>query len=128
MSRASASLRLSQRARLYAAAACGNTSSLKRRLRGSSNLGMRAAHSTDRSGGYFIPLPPRIGPGNKSRLPRVSMGRSGKTLRRNAMSDGPADKLSRRNALKCLAYGGAGTLFTLAGGVLIPTDLALGAD
>ena len=44
------------------------------------------------------------------------------------MSDGPADKLSRRSALKCLAYGGAGTLFTLAGGVLIPTDLALGAD
>ncbi len=32
--------------------------------------------------------------------------------------------LSRRGALKCLAYGGAGTLFTLAGGVLVPTDLA----
>lgn len=35
---------------------------------------------------------------------------------------------SRRNALKCLAYGGAGTLFTLAGGVLTPFDLALAAD
>jgi 3',5'-cyclic AMP phosphodiesterase CpdA len=36
---------------------------------------------------------------------------------------------SRRNALKCLAYGGAGTLFTLAGGVLSPIDLAFaGAD
>jgi Calcineurin-like phosphoesterase len=36
---------------------------------------------------------------------------------------------SRRNALKCMAYGGAGTLFALAGGVLTPIDLALaGAD
>ena len=32
---------------------------------------------------------------------------------------------SRRNALKCLAYGSAGTLFTLAGGVLSPIDLAV---
>jgi 3',5'-cyclic AMP phosphodiesterase CpdA len=32
---------------------------------------------------------------------------------------------SRRKALKCMAYGGAGTLFTLAGGVLTPVDLAL---
>jgi 3',5'-cyclic AMP phosphodiesterase CpdA len=31
---------------------------------------------------------------------------------------------SRRHALKCLAYGSAGTLFTLAGGVLSPVDLA----
>jgi hypothetical protein len=31
---------------------------------------------------------------------------------------------SRRNALKCLAYGGAGTLFTLSGGVLTPVNLA----
>jgi hypothetical protein len=31
---------------------------------------------------------------------------------------------SRRNALKCLAYGGAGTLFVLAGGVFTPVDLA----
>ena len=31
---------------------------------------------------------------------------------------------SRRHALKCMAYGGAGTLFTLAGGVLSPIDLA----
>jgi len=36
-------------------------------------------------------------------------------------------QLSRRRALKCLAYGGAGTLFTLAGGVLTPVDLALAA-
>lgn len=36
---------------------------------------------------------------------------------------------SRRKALKCLAYGGAGTLFTLAGGVLTPIELALaGSD
>ena len=31
---------------------------------------------------------------------------------------------SRRNALKCLAYGGAGTLFALSGGVFTPIDLA----
>ena len=31
---------------------------------------------------------------------------------------------SRRNALKCLAYGSAGTLFVLAGGVFTPVDLA----
>src|SRR5450432_1202383 len=36
--------------------------------------------------------------------------------------------LSRRNALKCLAYGGAGTLFVLAGGVFTPVDLALASE
>jgi 3',5'-cyclic AMP phosphodiesterase CpdA len=35
--------------------------------------------------------------------------------------------VSRRDALKCLAYGGAGTLFTLAGGVFTPVDLAQAA-
>ncbi|MGA8709108.1 MAG: metallophosphoesterase [Steroidobacteraceae bacterium] len=30
---------------------------------------------------------------------------------------------ARRKALRCLAFGGAGTLFTLAGGVLTPVDL-----
>jgi 3',5'-cyclic AMP phosphodiesterase CpdA len=34
----------------------------------------------------------------------------------------------RRSALKCLAYGGAGTLFTLSAGVLTPTDLALAGE
>jgi 3',5'-cyclic AMP phosphodiesterase CpdA len=34
---------------------------------------------------------------------------------------------SRRNALKCLAFGGAGTLFALAGGVFTPIDLARAA-
>ena len=34
---------------------------------------------------------------------------------------------SRRNALKCLAFGGAGTLFALSGGVFAPIDLALAA-
>src|ERR1700685_4848552 len=33
--------------------------------------------------------------------------------------------LSRRNALKCMAYGGGGTLFALSGGVLAPIDLAM---
>lgn len=32
---------------------------------------------------------------------------------------------SRRGALKCLAFGGAGTLFTLSAGILTPMDLAL---
>src|ERR1700742_4152994 len=36
--------------------------------------------------------------------------------------------LSRRNALKCMAYGGAGTLFVLAGGGLTPIDLAMAAS
>jgi 3',5'-cyclic AMP phosphodiesterase CpdA len=31
---------------------------------------------------------------------------------------------ARRGALKCLAFGGAGTLFVLSGGVLAPLDLA----
>jgi len=35
---------------------------------------------------------------------------------------------ARRRALKCLAFGGAGTLFTLAGGVLSPIDLAFAAS
>jgi 3',5'-cyclic AMP phosphodiesterase CpdA len=35
---------------------------------------------------------------------------------------------ARRRALKCLAFGGAGTLFVLAGGVLAPVDVALAAS
>ena len=35
---------------------------------------------------------------------------------------------SRRNALRCMAYGGAGTLFVLSGGVFTPVDLARAAD
>jgi len=35
---------------------------------------------------------------------------------------------SRRHALKCLAYGGAGTLFTLTGGVFTAVDLAHAAQ
>ncbi|MBV9331463.1 MAG: metallophosphoesterase [Alphaproteobacteria bacterium] len=35
---------------------------------------------------------------------------------------------SRRAALKCLAFGGAGTLFMLSGGILTPVDLALKAE
>jgi 3',5'-cyclic AMP phosphodiesterase CpdA len=36
--------------------------------------------------------------------------------------------LSRRNALKCMAYGGAGTLFALSGGIFTPIDLAMAAS
>jgi 3',5'-cyclic AMP phosphodiesterase CpdA len=35
---------------------------------------------------------------------------------------------SRRGALKCMAFGGAGTLFLLSGGVLAPLDLAVAAS
>src|SRR6202049_2013897 len=35
--------------------------------------------------------------------------------------------LSRRNALKCMAYGGGGALFALSGGVFTPIDLAMAA-
>jgi 3',5'-cyclic AMP phosphodiesterase CpdA len=36
--------------------------------------------------------------------------------------------LTRRKALKCMAYGGAGTLFALSGGVFTPIDLAMAAS
>src|ERR1700680_2835599 len=36
--------------------------------------------------------------------------------------------LSRRNALKCMAYGGGGALFALSGGVFTPIDLAMAAS
>jgi 3',5'-cyclic AMP phosphodiesterase CpdA len=42
-------------------------------------------------------------------------------------SDFPSDP-SRRNALKCLAFGGAGTVFVLTGGILAPVDLATAAE
>ena len=42
------------------------------------------------------------------------------------MTDDPTLK-GRRNALKCMAYGGAGTLFALSGGVFTPIDLAVAA-
>jgi len=42
------------------------------------------------------------------------------------MSDHPAAP-ARRTALKCLAYGGAGTLFALSGGVFTAIDLAQAA-
>jgi plastocyanin len=35
---------------------------------------------------------------------------------------------SRRDALRCMAFGGLGTLFTLTGGILTPVDLALAAE
>jgi 3',5'-cyclic AMP phosphodiesterase CpdA len=37
------------------------------------------------------------------------------------------DLLTRRAALRCLAHGGAGTLFVLSGGILTPLDLATAA-
>src|SRR5579863_7611964 len=43
------------------------------------------------------------------------------------VSDKPSLR-SRRAALKCMAYGGAGTLFALAGGVFTPVELAVAAD
>ena len=43
------------------------------------------------------------------------------------MSDNQ-DLRSRRNILKCMAFGGAGTLFVLAGGALTPVSLAGAAE
>src|SRR5580658_3092906 len=43
------------------------------------------------------------------------------------MSSGTDVNKSRRGALKCMAFGGAGTLFVLSGGVLAPMDLASAA-
>ena len=37
------------------------------------------------------------------------------------------DETSRRGALKCLAFGGAGTLFALSGGIVTPISLAAAA-
>lgn len=42
------------------------------------------------------------------------------------MSDDQS-QYSRRNALKCMAFGGAGTLFALSGGVFTPIDLVMAA-
>lgn len=39
------------------------------------------------------------------------------------MSSDDSIRRSRRHALKCLAFGGAGTLFVLSGGVLAPVAL-----
>jgi hypothetical protein len=35
---------------------------------------------------------------------------------------------SRRNMLKCMAFGGAGTLFALSGGILTPVNLAMAGE
>src|SRR5258705_9675333 len=43
------------------------------------------------------------------------------------MSSQSSIEQTRRGALKCLAFGGAGTLFVLSGGVLAPVNLAFGA-
>jgi 3',5'-cyclic AMP phosphodiesterase CpdA len=43
------------------------------------------------------------------------------------MTDDSLDSPARRRALGCLAYGGAGTLFVLAGGIFTPLDLAAAA-
>ncbi|MBV9891042.1 MAG: metallophosphoesterase, partial [Rhizobacter sp.] len=43
------------------------------------------------------------------------------------MSDSSSMR-SRRDALRCLAFGSAGTLFTLAGGIFTPVDLARAAS
>ncbi len=41
------------------------------------------------------------------------------------MTDQPLFNPTRRGALKCLAFGAAGTLFSLSAGILTPVDLAL---
>ena len=44
------------------------------------------------------------------------------------MPDPTSLPITRRGALKCLAFGGTGTLFALAGGVFTPIDLAVAAS
>jgi len=44
------------------------------------------------------------------------------------MSSDLKDIESRRGALKCMAFGGAGTLFVLSAGILTPVNLALAAS
>jgi 3',5'-cyclic AMP phosphodiesterase CpdA len=44
------------------------------------------------------------------------------------MSGDDSYTTSRRKMLKCMAFGGAGTLFGLAGGVLTPVNLAVAAE
>ncbi len=44
-----------------------------------------------------------------------------------ARDPGESSTISRRNALRCMAFGGAGTLFALSGGVFTPIDLAMAA-
>src|SRR5579859_1328677 len=44
------------------------------------------------------------------------------------MSTNPKITESRRDALKCMAFGGAGTLFVLSAGILTPVNLALAAS
>src|SRR3982750_508766 len=68
----------------------------------------------------------RISPqaGNKTRRPEVFLRR---TRKENFMSDENAT-LSRRDALRCLAFGSAGTLFMLSGGVLTPVEVAAAAQ
>jgi len=44
------------------------------------------------------------------------------------MSQQDSVDTARRGALKCLAFGGAGTLFALSGGVFTPIDLAVAAE
>lgn len=43
------------------------------------------------------------------------------------MSKDLPPELSRRRALKCMAFGGLGTVFMLSGGILAPVELALAA-
>src|ERR1700726_1272359 len=63
--------------------------------------------------------------GNKSRALRVQpLESNGEAY----MSSETEIDTSRRGALKCLAFGGAGTLFMLSGGVLAPLDLAMAAS
>src|SRR5215471_15885537 len=73
----------------------------------------------------------RTAPGNRRKRPGIivaspkSCPRTG--VKRALTMKDAFDQTSRRGALKCLGYGGAGTLFLLSGGVLAPLDLARAA-
>src|SRR5262249_55095691 len=68
--------------------------------------------------------PRRTHAGNKSTGPQVfcSVNHDGALQMSNDSSS-----MSRRRALQCLAYGSAGTLFAISGGVLAPVDLPAAA-
>src|SRR5882762_2162715 len=66
---------------------------------------------------------PVLFPGNKSLRSAVF---SSSHYEEMTVTDDPT-LLSRRKTLKCMAFGGAGTLFALAGGVFTPIDLAVAA-
>src|SRR6185437_7999778 len=60
--------------------------------------------------------------GEKESAPGINQGHR-RYRPRNHLEAFMSDQPNRRSAMQCLAFGGAGTLFTLSGGVLMPSAL-----